>query len=82
TDSSTLVSTVSFGAGESIDAIFTAPAHSGGAGPDRYVLYNRNFQRSNNLAPGGFGGQRTEVRVYPRNTLPPQSIPNELTGNV
>ncbi|MGA8891257.1 MAG: multicopper oxidase domain-containing protein [Anaeromyxobacteraceae bacterium] len=64
TDTSYRASTVSFGAGESIDAIFTAPAHSGGAGPDKYVLYNRAYARSNNLA-GGFGGQRTEVHVYP-----------------
>ena len=70
TDTSYAASTVSFGAGESIDAIFTAPPHSGGDGPDTYVLYNRNYQRSNNLAPGGFGGQRTEVRVYPAGTCP------------
>ena len=82
TDSSYLASTVSFGAGESIDAIFTAPPHSGGTGPDRYVLYNRNYQRSNNLAGGGFGGQRTEVRVYPTGTLATQSIPNELATAV
>jgi len=78
TDTSYLVNTVSFGAGESIDAIFTAPEHSGGTGPDVYVLYNRNFQRSNNLAPDGFGGQRTVVRVYPAGTLPPQTLPNQL----
>lgn len=77
TDTSYEVSTVSFGAGESIDAIFTAPAHSGGSGPDKYVLYNRSFQRSNNLAGGGFGGQRTEVHVYPTSeSLPAQTIPN------
>ncbi len=29
------------------------------------MLYNRAYQRSNNLAPGGFGGQATEIRVYP-----------------
>ena len=28
------------------------------------MLYNRNYTRSNNLAPGGFGGQATEIRVY------------------
>ena len=76
TDTSYQASTVSFGAGESIDAIFTAPPHSGGAGPDTYVLYNRAYAHSNNLAGGGFGGQRTEVRVYPPGTLPAQSIPN------
>jgi FtsP/CotA-like multicopper oxidase with cupredoxin domain len=78
TDTSYEVSTVSFGAGESIDAIFTAPQHSGGSGPDKYVLYNRNYRRSNNLAAGGFGGQRTEVHVYPSGSpVPgPQTIPN------
>ena len=35
TDTSYVVNTVSFGAGESIDAIFTAPPHSGGAGAGR-----------------------------------------------
>jgi len=69
-DTSYEASTVSFGAGESIDAIFVAPVFSGGAGSsglgyDTYVLYNRAYARSNNLAGGGFGGQRTEVRVYP-----------------
>ena len=76
TDTSYEASTVSFGAGESIDAIFTAPPKTG-AGYDTYVLYNREYTRSNNLAPGGgFGGQRTEVRVYAAGTLAPQSIPN------
>jgi FtsP/CotA-like multicopper oxidase with cupredoxin domain len=76
TDTSYEASTLSFGAGESIDAIFKAPPHSGGSGPDTYVLYNRNYQRSNNLA-GGFGGQRTEIRVYPATAaLPAQTIPN------
>ncbi len=60
-------STVSFGAGESIDAIFTAPAFSGGLGSsglgyDAYPLYDRAYERTNNL---GNGGRRTEVRVYP-----------------
>jgi hypothetical protein len=39
------------------------------------VLYDRAYTRSNNLG-GGFGGQRTEVRVYPVGGLPPQTIPN------
>jgi len=75
TDTSYLANTLSFGAGESIDAIFTAPPHSGGVGPDTYLLYNRAYERSDNLA-GGLGGQRTEVRVYPADTLPTQSVPN------
>ncbi|MBI5069293.1 MAG: multicopper oxidase domain-containing protein [Deltaproteobacteria bacterium] len=65
--------TVNFGAGESIDAIFTAPPVTA---PTTYLLFNRSLKRSANLA-GGFGGQMTEVRVYPAGTVPPQTIPNE-----
>jgi FtsP/CotA-like multicopper oxidase with cupredoxin domain len=75
TDTSYEASTVSFGAGESIDAIFSAPAYVGPAPYDTYLLFNRAYERSNNLA-GGFGGQRTEVRVYPAGALGAQSIPN------
>jgi FtsP/CotA-like multicopper oxidase with cupredoxin domain len=86
TDTSYDASTVSFGAGESIDAIFVAPAFSGGTGSsgsgyDTYVLYDRAYERSNNLAAassGGapYGGRRTEVRVYPPATLAAQLLPN------
>jgi hypothetical protein len=78
TDTSYFASTVSFGAGESIDAIFTAPPKTG-PGYDTYVLYDRAYERSNNLANEGgapYGGRRTEVRVYAAGTLPPQSLPN------
>jgi FtsP/CotA-like multicopper oxidase with cupredoxin domain len=68
---------ITIGAGESFDAIFTAPPHSGGSGPDTYMLYNREYRRSNNLAPGGFGGQATEIRVYPTNALRAQAYPHE-----
>ncbi len=74
-DTSYLTNIVSLGAGESFDAIFTAPAFSGGSGSsgsgyDAYVLYNRAYTRSDNLndvvgTAGSGGGQRTEVRVYP-----------------
>ena len=72
---------LSFGAGESFDAIFTAPAFSGGSGSsglgyDTYVLYNRAFTRGDNLVGDG-GGQRTEIRVYPAGTLAPQAYPNQ-----
>jgi FtsP/CotA-like multicopper oxidase with cupredoxin domain len=76
TDTSYLTDTIFFGAGESFDAIFTAPPHSGGVGPDVYVLYNRAYTRSDNLA-GGFGGQRTEVRVYPAGVVASQQYPND-----
>ena len=44
---------------------------------DTYMLYNRSYTRSNNLAPGGFGGQATEIRVYPAGTVRSQSYPND-----
>jgi hypothetical protein len=86
TSTSYEASTVSFGAGESIDAIFTAPGLDAanlkpdagdGRGPyNAYVLHNRAYARSNNLGGGaGFGGQRTELRVY-QAPLPPQTVPN------
>lgn len=75
TDSSYATNTVSLGAGESFDAIFTAPPHSGGSGADTYVLYNRAYTRADNLAGGG--GQRTEVHVYPTGALQSQKYPND-----
>lgn len=77
-DTSYEASSVSFGAGESIDAIFTAPPHSGSGTYDTYVLYDRAYERANNLAAENtqrYGGRRTEVRVYP-GTLPAQTLPN------
>ena len=50
TDTSYEASVVSFGAGESIDAIFTAPPKTGPGEYDTYILYNREYERSNNLA--------------------------------
>jgi FtsP/CotA-like multicopper oxidase with cupredoxin domain len=76
TNTSYETETLSFGAGESFDVIFTAPAYRGPDAHDTYVLYNRNFQRSVNLA-GGYGGQMTEVHVYPPGTLGPQQYPND-----
>jgi len=85
TDTSYETNTLEFGAGESFDAIFTAPAFkttrpAPDPGYDTYVLYNRNFEHASNLATGGFGGQRTEIRVYPSTDaiLLPQQVPNQL----
>lgn len=75
TDTSYDTDTILIGAGESFDVIFTAPAHSGGAGPDKYVLYNRAYNRSDNLS-GDFGGQRTEIHVYPSGVAA-QQFPND-----
>ncbi len=77
TDTSYATDTIDIGPGESYDVLFTAPPHSGGSGPDVYMLYNRNFLRSNNRAPGGLGGQATEIRVYPGSTVAAQQYPND-----
>ncbi len=78
TDTSYETETINMGPGESYDALFTAPAYRGPGAYDTYMLYNRNFLRSNNLAPGGFGGQATEIRVHPAGTVAAQSYPNDL----
>jgi FtsP/CotA-like multicopper oxidase with cupredoxin domain len=82
TDTSYVTNTLLFGAGESFDAIFTAPAFSGGSGSsgqgyDTYVLYNRRYTQDSNMSAGGGSGQRTEVRVYPAGTLGNQQYINE-----
>lgn len=81
-DASYETDTINIGPGESYDTVFTAPAFGGGSGSsgqgyDTYMLYNRNYVSSNNLAPGGFGGQATEVRVYPSGVAA-QQYPNDL----
>jgi hypothetical protein len=79
--------TIMLGAGESSEGIFVAPDHVGPGPYDTYLLYNRAYLRSNNLAGGttsdprdGLGGQVTEVRVYPASTLGPQAFPNDYEG--
>jgi hypothetical protein len=89
TDTSYSTNTLSLNAGESFDVIFTAPPFQSGAGLTKtdtvgtyntYVLYDRAYKQSNNLAPQGFGGRKTEIRVYaPATTttsLPAQQFPN------
>ena len=65
------------GVGESYDAIFTAPAYQPDPkGYNTYLLYNRNYSHFNHLTNSGYGGQMTEVRVYPSGTLSMQTEPN------
>jgi FtsP/CotA-like multicopper oxidase with cupredoxin domain len=67
------------GVGESYDAIFTAPAFDPsnvtGDGYNKYLLYNRNYSHFNHVTDSGYGGQMTEVRVYPSG-VPAQTEPN------
>jgi hypothetical protein len=70
--------TIIIGAGESADAIFVAPPYRGG-GPepyDKYLLFNRNDGRLTNAGSMGYGGQMTEVHVYPAGALTAQTGPN------
>jgi FtsP/CotA-like multicopper oxidase with cupredoxin domain len=76
TDNSYLTNTIVIGAGESFDAIFTAPPHSGAGAYDTYLLYNRNFSRSHSIGDFGAGKQMTEIRVHPAGTLSAQTEPN------
>jgi FtsP/CotA-like multicopper oxidase with cupredoxin domain len=84
TDTSYMTNTILMGAGESYDCIFEAPAYEGPGPYDTYILYNRRYTQESNLSPGGSGGQRTEVRVYPAGTLAPQEYlnqhPDDLTA--
>ncbi|WP_353509014.1 multicopper oxidase domain-containing protein [Intrasporangium sp.] len=75
-DTSYETETLNIGPGESYDVLFTAPPHQGPGAFDTYYLYNRNYTRSDNLAPGGFGGQATQVRVY-ASGVAPQAYPND-----
>jgi hypothetical protein len=82
TDTSYTTDTLLFGAGESFDAIFTAPSFSGGLGSsglgyDTYMLYNRRYTQEQ-----GTHGQRTEVRVYPAGELGAQQYLNQHPGDV
>jgi FtsP/CotA-like multicopper oxidase with cupredoxin domain len=75
TDTSYTTNSIPMSAGQSFDAIFTAPPYVGPGPYDTYILYNRNYRSANNLG-GGYGGQMTEVRVFPAGTLGPQALPN------
>jgi len=77
TDTSYTTNTILMGAGESYDVIFEAPAYEGPGPYDTYILYNRRYTQESNLSPGGSGGQRTEVRVYPTGSLAPQLYLNQ-----
>ncbi len=80
-DTSYTTETLNIGPGESYDVILDVPGHSGGAGHDTYMLYNRAYQRSNNLEPtGGFGGAATQIHVYPPGHLSDQAFPNDWAG--
>jgi hypothetical protein len=69
-------SSILIGVGESYDVIFEAPAYqTDPKGYNTYLLYNRNYRSLNNLGASGYGGQMTEVRVYPSG-IGPQTLPN------
>ncbi|MFQ5420144.1 MAG: multicopper oxidase domain-containing protein [Anaerolineae bacterium] len=70
--------TIVLDAGASYDVIFEAPPYVGPGPYDTYLLYNRDLSTNDNLIGSGYGGQMTEVHVYPPTaTLSAQSLPNE-----
>lgn len=83
TDMTYQTNTITIGPGESVDAIFTAPAFSSGAevrsdalgSYNPYLLYNRQYDHLSNAGGAGYGGQMTEVRVY-AGGVPAQTGPN------
>jgi hypothetical protein len=75
-DTSYYTDTIHIGAGESYDAIFTAPANTG-TGYDTYLLHNAAMGALSIPGMAGLGGQLTEIRVYAAGSIPPQSQPNE-----
>jgi len=78
TDTSYMTNTIMFGAGESFDVVFEAPAYQGPGPYDTYILYNRRYtQDAPMVGSDVLGGQRTEVRVYPASTLPAQEYLNQ-----
>jgi FtsP/CotA-like multicopper oxidase with cupredoxin domain len=82
TDLSYETNTLYLGAGDAVEALFMAPASVPGPGPTKYYLFNRGYDQSNNLdssAGGpGYGGQMTEIWVWPAGTLPAQQLINDL----
>ncbi len=74
-DISTVTYRVDIGPGESRDLIFTAP--KGSPSGSRYPFYDRNGASAKPSGEGEdaalVGSMRTEVRVYPKGTLPPQT---------
>ena len=74
-DTSYTTDTVYLGAGESYDAIFTAPPHTG-AGYDTYLLFNNSLGALNKPGGAGLGGQMTEIRVFAAGGVPAQTAPN------
>jgi FtsP/CotA-like multicopper oxidase with cupredoxin domain len=72
-DTSYMTDTIYIGAGESFDAIFTAPARSG-SGYDTYLLFNNALGALNKPGGSGLGGQMTQVHVHAAGALPPQTM--------
>ncbi len=62
--------TVEVGPGESSDVIVTMPTSitPGAGGYEAFRLYDRNYAYLDNGGDAGYGGQMTEVRVFPTNT--------------
>ena len=67
-----------FGAGESFDVIFTAPPHrrTGRRADTTTTCSTTGPTRAPTTSPGGFGGQGTEIHVYPADPAA-AAVPND-----
>ena len=74
-DTSYVTDTIYIGAGESYDAIFTAPAFSGAGSFDTYLLFNNAVGSMTRPGGSGLGGQMTEIRVFAPGSRPLQTVP-------
>lgn len=74
-DTSYVTDTIYLGAGESYDAIFTAPPFSGAGTYDTYILFNNAMGSMTRPGGSGLGGQMTEIRVHAAGALALQTAP-------
>ena len=78
TDTSYETDTLLMGAGESYDAIFTAPAQKQGLGAyDTYVLYNRRYTQDDD---SGYAGSAHRSARLPCRNFPAQGTSTTRYG--
>jgi FtsP/CotA-like multicopper oxidase with cupredoxin domain len=83
-DISTVTDRIDIGPGESRDVVFDVPKTVSPAAGQQYLgypFYDRElgFVTTGPTASGdGYGGLRTEVRLYPAGTLPAQANPHQI----
>ena len=82
TNLSTVTNTVEIGPGESRDVIVKLPSTitpDDGKPYQTFPLYDRNYAYLNNGGDPGYGGMRTEIRVFPAGTA--DELPTQTEAN-